>query len=555
MTEKNQKKTSVFDIFRFLSIDYLIHHKDAYKVINDKMSDSLFALSVNKPILWLIKDPESKYLVRQVAASMYNFMRFSVSFGVSSTDLVISKVINAFYPTNQQFSSLASKQRFYKRMMLTMRQNGGPYEELHHIISSTIGSSLPNSFLQKVPTFRALHSINKQYPIVKKNSKIQDPGFFSLLSNSFNTAISQTNNQKRKSNQQQNTQNQRHNKQKENQTHQEEPTMRLDELQKLFYQQTGTRINAVFSKLTRKAYKQNEFYIFNGELRTGERVSISILPKHVERMWKLNKLPFAIFRNILRIVPFLSTEKAIFDSIYSRLSIDLKEEAKARVNILQEYDVDFSRNASLIFRQSQRISLPIRVPAPIPHLCTSNILVTERIPTPLKGKIPTSVALNLSEAFADLLFKHEICVPRIYKRNILYGKEGIALSRYAPLTFISGDMLHSTIQLQHCITNQRLKDALYHADILGLSKKSIEKSIKLNIIEPSVFREFTRRHSDEVLSLAEAGVNIYALKEATGRQSVLMPEILGIAAKRASPRLNQSNFPYSLFGWTKFIPF
>ena len=554
MTEKTRTKKSIFDIFRFLSIDYLIHHKDAYLVMSDKMSDSLFALSVNEPILWLVKDPESKYLVRQVAASVYNFMRFSVSFGVSSTDLVVSKVINSFYPTNQNFSPIASKQRFYKRMMLTLRQNGGPYEELHHIISSTIGSSLPASFLQRVPTFQALHAINQQYPIMRQNYKVSDPPFLSLLTKSSNVPTIQSKKQKGKYNTQQNNQHHK-NQNQPKQQQQEDDTMRFDDLEKLFYNQTGTRINAIFSKIARKSYKQNEFYIFDAELRTGEKVSVSILPKHVERMWKLNKLPFAIFRNILRIIPFLSTEKAIFDSIYNRLTIDLKEEVRARKNILQYYNVDFSRNPSLIFRQSQRIPLSIRVPAPIPSLCTSNILVTERIPRPLQGKITSNIAINISEAFADLLFKHEICLPRLSKRNILYGREGIALSRYAPLTFISGDMLHSTIQIQNCINSQRLNDALYHADILGLSKNLIEKSIKLNVIDPSVFREFTRRHSDEVLSLAEAGVNIYALKDATGRQSILMPQVLGIAAKRASPQLNHSNFPYNLFAWTKYIPF
>ena len=228
MSEKTSFPKSLINIAQFLSTDYLIHHKEAYRVMNDKMSDSLFALSIHKPFLWILKNNESKYLVRQVAASVYNFMRFSVSFGVSSTDLVCSKVFHAFLPQNQQFSDIASKQRFYKRMMLTLRLNGGPYKELHNIISGAMGLTLPPPFLSQFPSLKALQEANKQYPVVRRELKNNELHSIATL---FSSGKQQT-----------------------GETMNNEEKITLQELENLFSKQVGVRMNSVFKSIIKKPY-------------------------------------------------------------------------------------------------------------------------------------------------------------------------------------------------------------------------------------------------------------------------------------------------------------
>lgn len=511
-------KSNIIRHIGFLCSDYIIHHKNAHKVIDERMSETLYWLTSSQFPLWIVKNENSGLFVRQFAASMCHFSRFVTTFAFSSTDKVLSSIIHSFVPYNQHFTSLASNQRFYKRMMLTLRVNGGPYEELYNVILSATRSSIPIIAFPNNKAVPIFQKIANEYPVKKMLAYNESP-LLSLFRNN-------------------------------------EEKMSISDLEKLFARQTGSDLHDAFKSVSKIPYKNNDFWVFDGVTKNGDAVSISVLPKKVERMWNLDKVPFFFTRQLLRIVPFISTEKALFDAVYSRLTIGLKEEVKARKTILEKFDVDLTADPTLVFSQSRRIPLPIRVPAPILSLCSKNILVTERLPRPLKNGISPSIALSVADGFAELLFKHELCIPNISSRNVLYSKRiGVALSRYAPLTHVSNDFLHSSIKLIESIMCQNHNKALNYAKALGIAKRPVEKSLQLGLIDSNVFRDICRIYPREIVGVGEGFVNLFSFKREVGRNNVFMPTVIGIAAKRASPTLNQSNFPYNLFSLTKYIPF
>ncbi|EAY18044.1 hypothetical protein TVAG_113880 [Trichomonas vaginalis G3] len=498
------------DLLKYIGIDYILHHEESRKILDDTTSDAFWAIGSNNTMLWLIQNQNSRWFVRQFASSIYHFGRLAINFGYSSTDMVISKIMHPILPKVPEFSSLASKQRFYKRMMLTLRLNGGVYAEFGQIIRNCVNA------LPETPYTSPYYKINQCYPVIKGKNTIQV--FDEFIDNKPTSGYS------------------------------------LEELRNIFTRQTGYNLNEIVLKVEPEYKTCGPLIYHNAVLRTGQKVTITVLPPHIDRMRFLDLLPFKILRGFMMIVPFISREKSIYDTIMRRLDFNLIKEVNSRNLILNKLGIDTkSSDPAFIFPRARRAPISISVPAPLTNYCGRNVMITDRMPPPLESSIPSYVAVNIADFWANLLTKYNLSLPDISSRNVLAGYNGIALARYSSVTPVSKEDIHYLIKLHHSIVYQNRDAALKLAPKLGLSPNAVERSIQLNTIDPLVLKQLMKNHSQTLLSVGESFVNILNLKNETGRKSIMMPVIAGYAAKMASPNYSTSNFPYNIISWARYF--
>lgn len=502
------------EFLKFIGIDYIVHHEEAGKIFDDTAGEACLAMGSNQTLLWMIQNPNSKWFFRQFASSMFHFGRTVISFSYSSTDIALSKIAHAFLPYNSAFTSLAAKQRFYKRMMLTFRLNGGAYAEFGQIIRNCVNAFPDHSFT------KPYYSINNKYPVIRNRTQPNAVLKEFVDNDPLSDYSTQT-------------------------------------LRELFKKQTGYNLYDIFSRVENDYKTCGPMIYHDAVLYSGDRVTITVIPKHVDRMRRLDLLPFKILRGIMTIIPCISTEKAIYDNVMRHLDFNLTKEVNARATILQKFDIDCTKETEpgYIFQRTRRLPLSISIPAPIKQFCGRNIMVTDRMPEPLSLRVSPMIAMKVVDFFADLLTKYNIAVPDISPQNILASRGNVALARYSTLTYVSSEDMHKIFNLFASVQGQDRAKAMKYAKQLGVSTKTVDKSVQLGVFDRKICKQLLPRYSHTLLAVGEGYANAVNLRNITGRASVMMPAIAGYAAKRASPNLNIGNFPYNFMAWSRFLHF
>jgi hypothetical protein len=81
----------------FHCTDYLIHYKNAHKVIDENMADMLHGLTATDFPFWLIKDHNPGLFIRRIAAYVVT------TFALSSADGVVLNILHSFAPSPSFF--------------------------------------------------------------------------------------------------------------------------------------------------------------------------------------------------------------------------------------------------------------------------------------------------------------------------------------------------------------------------------------------------------------------------------------------------------------------
>ena len=495
-----------FSLGKTLLIDTIIHNKNAHKALHTKCIDALSAAEIGKFGKWILGSKDSNWIPRQIIESSLHFSRFIYSFGISATDLTISKIFNFVSPSNQHFSTFASSQRFYKRIMLAMRLNGGPYEEFASLIRTILLIYPPNH-----PVFGPFNTLTHEYPVIAKPEPYK-LNFYGKKEHPI--VLAKT----------------------------------------LFKQQTGLELFDMIKDISHfPRVLNNSLIVLDAVTKNDVPISITILPPNQYRMNQLDLIPFRLMRLGLCFVPFIKPEKALIDAVIGRFSYDLNKEMEARVKILKSFGVDTEAETSTLFKQANSIKTTMKVPAPIQPFCGKYIMITDRMPPPFEGQLTKKIATNVSVFFSDLLFKKEIVLPDVSLNNLLCSEKGMAFSRYGTATEASGNLINSLLKLGQAVSQQNASNTDF-IDALRIKRSVAERSIETGKFDFSLTREIMKHHSKPIIGIGEGVLNLMRFTSELNRYSVMSPFVIGATAKYFSPNANQDSFPFSLLSWTKYLP-
>ncbi|KAK8893695.1 hypothetical protein M9Y10_022122 [Tritrichomonas musculus] len=464
-----------------LGTDFIMHNTTVFQSADNPIADAIWNFAHQNFALYLVSDPSSHFRIRQAAASAVHFNRFATNLFISAADYSFMSIFDYLFFNKQKSWSRSSKERAFKRIMLTLRRNGGVYAELFELIESFASSDPAYDDLLKEPPFNKFNGdyendLTLTYAVTRKEA-------FKII---------------------------------------------RDEL--------GINPRKQFIDFPiHPTSMRNEISLFDCTLKNGERVTVSIFPPHLQRMRKYDLFPFRIIRNILNIIPsaysmesrqILPTSKssysslrhrklqmifnlsssqfrlkvdaikALFDSTVDRLDNNLAKEAKSRMKILNGIiGLDFSLTNSMIARRYYRSinsgDLPIAVPPPLPNFCSDHIMVTLVEPHARVQKLSMKSNFDLAR-FSTLLYKKtESIVPRIGISNLrckssinnnLYEnqKDLYSLGSYASLVRIESNKMKSICNLySNILSNNRVR-AYQIARSLDIPSQIASKVLKIN---------------------------------------------------------------------------
>lgn len=143
--------------------DFIMHNRNVLESMNSPVGDMLWNFANQSLILYMISEPDSNWRVRQFAASLAHFHRFTTNLLISGCDSAISQAVSLVFPTINYFSSYQSCARMIRRMYLTMKRNGGVYEDMFKLM---------NSFAHFYPSYLPLFD---ELPIKKRSKRFESP--------------------------------------------------------------------------------------------------------------------------------------------------------------------------------------------------------------------------------------------------------------------------------------------------------------------------------------------------------------------------------------------
>lgn len=494
-------KSTLVSLSKLVGLDYLIHHESLLQK-SDFAADALWSVSTGTFKIWAFGSSSSEWYFRQATAAAYHFGRIVTACGVSSVDIFLSRLMKQMDPTTVYFNDLSSKTRFYKRLMLAARLNGGVYNEM-----ADMGRNVINSlrFLDKVTPY---YNLNATYPVY---SKVKYSGsLFDVLN--LNDPISPWT------------------------------------LQQIFYSETGQRFEDVFSYIKPRPILVDEMQIFEAEMKNGQKVSISVIPPHLYRMRKLDMVPLTFLSKLLHVIPGTKPECSVVDFLINRFNFNLQKESNARIDLLRQYGVSPKLPIPLLFSKSRSIKFPLRIAAPVPSLSGPCIMVSDLLQFQ-KVEIDSKKASTVINAFCDALFKNQRIIADISNNNIVSCGNSLSLVKFASLATITHESMHNLSNLAFSLSIKDESGSLKYGNALNIAQSHIAKS--LNGEYSGLARSLMESHAPQIISLSESMVHIMNMAHETKDQSLLFPLAAGSTAKFFSKSSNHTKFPFFLY---KFLP-
>lgn len=495
----------LLDIPKFLFIDHLIHGtNDICDISNGKLADFLFSLGTNTTGFWLLGKSDSEYLVRQVAASAYHFTRFTASLGFSAVDLTFSRFAYSLLPKVTYFSSESSFMRCYKRFMLSLVLNGGVYGEFADFIMNGIRNGVNAAGIRV--SSRSDQAMSRLMMKISSSNRR-----FSGLRCDIPEEYS------------------------------------LHRVKKLFRRQTGRDFNDVFSSANTSPREFSSSYIMHDAvLLSGERVTLTVVPPHIQRMRTLDLLPFKAINSILSLVPFMPPWKKGIDAMLNRLSYNLTNEVNCRVKLLEKLRVNVRQPPGQLFRDVRRVNFPLFIPPPVLDLCTPNIMVTDRIPPKIKA-LDVRCSKAVTWGFINMLYDHGTIIPNIDKNNIRRERGSVTLDRFGHMVEFPSEDLHNFFNITYGMA--RGDEALFrtHSAKIGMRGNFDTTSL-------ATFGEVFKRMPKGILALTEGLINVGSMARDVRRYGQISPIVAGFLAKMRNPNYTHRRFPYTILGAMGHLP-
>ena len=454
--------------------DFVMHNTTAFQSADSPIADAIWNFAHNNFVLYLVSDPSSHYRIRQAAASAIHFNRLASNLFISAADYSFMSMFDYIFFNKSKSWSNKSKERAFKRLMLTLRRNGCIYAELFELIEP---------FASSDPVY---NDILKELPFNKFNEDHE---------NDLTLCYSIT----------------------------------RKEASKIIKKELGVNIRRQFVDFPiHPTCMRNEISLFDCTLKNGERVTVSIFPPHLQRMREYDLFPFRVIRSFLNIIPsayslkyrfskpsmkspfsFIKrqklqkkyiksssqirlkcdTLKSLFDALVDRLDNNLAKEAKSRMKILNGLaGIDFSKSDSVISNRYKRaISLrriPIAIPPPLPSLCSDHVMVTLVETHSRVQNMSMSTSIQFAK-FTSLLYKKtQSIIPRLGISNIRYNSSSsndlYSLGSYASLVRIDSNKMKTICGLYSNILSDNKKDAYQFARKLDIPPCIAIDALKIN---------------------------------------------------------------------------
>lgn len=439
-----KEKPRFSPLFYKLGVDFIMHNSTAFQYTNNLFFDGLYSTAHASAILFLVSNPESKYAIRQIAASAWHFNRFITNAAISTADYAGSCVISSVVPETVVFSKRNSALRAFKRMMLTLFRNGGIYREAFDIIAN-ISSVFPEC-----------EKILKNRPFLPKTP------------------------------------------------HQ----YQIDKLEaiRLIQKDLSTSIYDVFMTFPQQPSSfTGPVAIYNAHLHNGHEVSIHVLIPHIQRMRTFDLFPFKLIHHVMSYIPFIRPERKLFGSFLKRLDYSLTSEYEARVALLEKYGVNMSGTSKEIFRQAKRVPLPFYIPAPVPYLHSENWMVTDH-EFYLSTKNPSLTQMaNIASGMSSLASKSMI-LPDIGTSNIRVNPSTseVSFARFSSLKSFDTKEAKNLASLVFGYVSNSTSIATKSARALNLPRRTVESILNGEITEYQLIHSLLDDHSDIILSSCEA---------------------------------------------------
>ncbi|OHS95413.1 hypothetical protein TRFO_10563 [Tritrichomonas foetus] len=382
---KHQRHSRVNRILFTVGADFIMHNTSLFGNMNNSVADCFWGITNGSFGSWLLSNPDSHYRIRQIFSSVYHLQRLTKTSFISAADYGLFTVLSAAAPST--FSLDNSKIRAFKRLMLTLYRNGGVYRDVYDIIENMTHSN---------PTY---NKILKTLPFDDEDSSLQYP-------------------------------------------------ISRDEASDIIKNELGTRVlNQFFGFPSRPTSIRNEISMFDCFLKDGQKVTVSIMPPHLERMRKYDLVPFKLFRNLLNVSSQFKGACSLMDALFIRLDNSIDKEVSARMKILQAFGVDFSVNAKDIIRMSDRANLSLKVSPPLPHLCSTHVMVTPSEPKKKVTESSAKLTYNLSSFTSQIYKKASYIVPNLGLSNVRRSKNNISLASYASLIKVNKSKVEAAANL------------------------------------------------------------------------------------------------------------
>lgn len=370
-------------LFVKAGVDFIMHDTGLYGSSNSALGDCFWNLAHGSLALYLLSEPDSEYRLRQAAASLVHVHRLLATSAVSALDLGIANIVNAIAPSLPVLSLRNSKQRALKRLLLTLVRNGGVYRDVFDFIR---GIS---------PASHDLAAILRASPFTDIDETEWEPTRAEALS--------------------------------------------------LIESELNRRVHSLFSSFPSHPVEINgPFAVYDARLRGGRQVSVSIVLPRVERMRRYDLFPFKVIASVMTLIPGVSAERNLLKSLLQRLDVNVRREFEARWAILEEFGVDKDGDIREIIESSRNIDLPISVPAPLPHLTSEHVMVSDAQPHERVRSSGPSLAYSVASFTSKLSYRAGFLVPEVGLANIRVSRGRTSLARFSSLVKVERADIEAT---------------------------------------------------------------------------------------------------------------
>jgi len=386
-----------------LLCDFIIHNTPIIESSDNSYVDAVWHYENDTLIPWIFSKSKSHNFIRQLLSGITNHHRLHVtkSFGVA--DNALSAICHTISPDSELFSSDNRKKRYFRRLLLTCRRNGGVFLEAEQMI---------RNFAQKSRQISGLFTGDAD----EEKWYFKGPSYEGDI-NDF----------------------------------------QRDELDVLFRKDLGRGLNDIFIKVDLSPTRGLDTWIeYKGYLHSGAPVDITVFPPHRLRMMKIDMFPFRVLSCGLKFIPFTKSYRRTIDYYLNRVSMDLMKEETSRKWLKSLLPNIF----------------PMKIPQPLPGLCSKHILVSSSDGIQIDNEIPDP---KLVVGAAAMAFNHNIIFPDYSRRSVVSCQKVPYLSRASAHVQLTESESQA---LAHLIT----------AAATGSQHHKINASMKLGLNEKSYNR-------------------------------------------------------------------
>ncbi len=468
-----------------VGLDYIFHEKDYSRLGADPFYDFLLSTVNGSFGLWLIENKDSLFLIRQLASAGYHVARLGYTVSFSCFDLAVSSIIN-----KASLSRDRAIARAIRRMMYTLKRNGGVYQDLAELIK-TFGN------------------VARLSPACV------------LMTDALNEWES---------------------------TDRPERDSEMI-VKKIFEHELRMPFDKVFKSITLKPNESGQLISHSAVLRSGQQVAITVMKPNVARMRFLDLIPLRLIQGIVNLIPFIPGEKALVNRFVDRLNFSIRKEIAARQLILSHFGVNLDKEPEEVLWECQNYSTPIYVAPPLKRFCSKHVMVTGEIGKKVT-QITKSHARTIASAFADFAFKHNFVIGDWSKSNLRMGQHGLTLMRFAHCAQCDPVKFSALLRLHVGTKSMKRRAGL----TFGFKEDEVEEMIKDDRLYTPLTRQALGQNASTVLGYLEGSCAVLNAKIDSGSSSTVMAPIwAGTAAKLLSPNLSHANPPFNVISWLKYL--